>query len=268
MEEISRRMDTTRSVIGKILRAAGMGGNIAQPLTEDMVRETISKSGFEYVSGYVNSKKNVTVRCPDCGGLFDRQFHIFSEVTRGTRGYGNECPMCRIKSIEQNRTEKQIQKEADKAERERVARINAELRMINEQLRISRQIERRLATRVCKNCGKDYSIASTGYDSEQYCSRKCMKRWAMRIKNDRRLRRMKARKHDNDITLERLFTRDRGICYLCGNQCDWSDVVDGNASDRYPSIDHVVPVSKGGTHTWDNVKLACRKCNTAKGDGI
>jgi 5-methylcytosine-specific restriction endonuclease McrA len=28
-----------------------------------------------------------------------------------------------------------------------------------------------------------------------------------------------------------------------------------------PEIDHLVPVSAGGSHTWDNVALAHRRCN-------
>ena len=37
---------------------------------------------------------------------------------------------------------------------------------------------------------------------------------------------------------------------------------------NYPSIDHTVPVSKGGTHTWDNVQLAHFYCNRVKGNNI
>jgi 5-methylcytosine-specific restriction endonuclease McrA len=32
------------------------------------------------------------------------------------------------------------------------------------------------------------------------------------------------------------------------------------------TIDHVIPRSKGGTHTWDNVVIACATCNSKKGD--
>jgi 5-methylcytosine-specific restriction endonuclease McrA len=49
-----------------------------------------------------------------------------------------------------------------------------------------------------------------------------------------------------------VFTRDRQTCVYCG----------GSAT----SIDHVVPRSRGGTHTWDNVVAACRRCNHFKGD--
>lgn len=43
--------------------------------------------------------------------------------------------------------------------------------------------------------------------------------------------------------------------------------VDGDvfiAGNWYPSIDHVIPISKGGRHSWDNVKLAHRLCNSVK----
>ena len=36
------------------------------------------------------------------------------------------------------------------------------------------------------------------------------------------------------------------------------------AGDNYPSIDHIIPISKGGTHQWNNVQLAHRKCNRMK----
>jgi 5-methylcytosine-specific restriction endonuclease McrA len=49
-----------------------------------------------------------------------------------------------------------------------------------------------------------------------------------------------------------VFTRDGSTCVYCGSSAT--------------SIDHVVPRSRGGTHTWDNVVAACRRCNHAKAD--
>ena len=50
------------------------------------------------------------------------------------------------------------------------------------------------------------------------------------------------------------------LCYLCGKVCNPY----GPPSDR-PTVDHVIPISLGGTHTWDNVRLACMQCNSGKG---
>ena len=232
-------------------------------LTESQIANYVSRSGFDYVSGYQTTKKPITVRCRDCGRTFERLSHIFRDVANGTWPNKNECPLCRE---DRQRNQRERIEQEKKVQREHDARIKAEQRAMKEADLISRQLTERLAIHVCKNCGKEYCIEVTGYNSVQYCSEKCMKRWAMRVKNDRRLRKMKAREHDTDITLEKLFGRDGGVCYLCGKQCDWSDMTDGNAEDSYPSIDHVVPIAKGGTHTWENIRLAHRRCNWEKRD--
>ncbi len=51
-----------------------------------------------------------------------------------------------------------------------------------------------------------------------------------------------------------VFVRDQGRCQYCGGRAD--------------SLDHVVPRSRGGTHSWENVVAACRRCNTAKRDRL
>ena len=80
--------------------------------------------------------------------------------------------------------------------------------------------------------------------------------------------RCKALDPDKDITLEKLYTRDRGICAICGKTCDYSDyVLKDNifiAGNRYPSIDHIKPLSKSGSHTWDNIQLVHKQCNSKK----
>jgi len=52
-----------------------------------------------------------------------------------------------------------------------------------------------------------------------------------------------------------IIERDGGICYLCG----------ARPSGKQISLDHVTPLSRGGSHTADNLKVACRRCNTRKG---
>lgn len=34
---------------------------------------------------------------------------------------------------------------------------------------------------------------------------------------------------------------------------------------NYPTIEHIIPISNGGVHSWDNVKLAHFRCNCKKG---
>jgi len=55
-----------------------------------------------------------------------------------------------------------------------------------------------------------------------------------------------------------VFLRDRFVCQYCG--------------DAYPSheltFDHVVPRSRGGRTTWENVVTACSGCNLLKGNRL
>lgn len=74
---------------------------------------------------------------------------------------------------------------------------------------------------------------------------------------------------ETGITLKKLYVRDKGICQICGLVCFYP----GNPeSVLYPSIDHIIPLGndplKRGGHTWKNVQLAHRICNSHKGDLI
>lgn len=78
---------------------------------------------------------------------------------------------------------------------------------------------------------------------------------------------------DEDISLARLHQRDGGVCYICGNVTDYNDIEKRDNGDyiagvSYPSVDHVIPLAAGGTHTWDNVRLAHVWCNSIKSDNM
>jgi 5-methylcytosine-specific restriction endonuclease McrA len=51
-----------------------------------------------------------------------------------------------------------------------------------------------------------------------------------------------------------VFARDDHTCQYCGAPAD--------------SLDHVVPRSRGGEHSWENVVAACSRCNTHKRDRL
>lgn len=74
------------------------------------------------------------------------------------------------------------------------------------------------------------------------------------------------KEYDNNISLKKLIERDKGICKICGRLVDPSDIENSHVKGMYPSLDHIIPLSKGGTHTWDNVQLAHLRCNAAKCD--
>jgi 5-methylcytosine-specific restriction endonuclease McrA len=66
---------------------------------------------------------------------------------------------------------------------------------------------------------------------------------------------------EGDVTasfLEHLFASQTSCAYCNRPFCP----------DLKPTVDHVFPVSKGGTHTQDNIVLACQPCNRRKSDKI
>jgi len=60
-----------------------------------------------------------------------------------------------------------------------------------------------------------------------------------------------------------LFELHAWTCFVCHKKINkFVRCPDWNAA----TIEHILPISKGGTHTWDNVAPAHYRCNLAKGD--
>jgi hypothetical protein len=60
-----------------------------------------------------------------------------------------------------------------------------------------------------------------------------------------------------------VFDRDKWLCRLCGISTPRK--LRGTCDPRAPELDHIMPVSLGGEHSYRNTQCACRKCNGAKG---
>ncbi len=56
-----------------------------------------------------------------------------------------------------------------------------------------------------------------------------------------------------------VFDRDKGRCGICKKRVDPKSKWE---------VDHIIPISKGGSHSYDNVQLAHRICNRSKSDKI
>jgi 5-methylcytosine-specific restriction endonuclease McrA len=57
------------------------------------------------------------------------------------------------------------------------------------------------------------------------------------------------------VSRREVLRRDHHRCQYCG-------------STKHLTLDHVIPRSKGGQHSWDNVVIACATCNSFKGDRL
>lgn len=72
------------------------------------------------------------------------------------------------------------------------------------------------------------------------------------------LRVRKKRKFKLKPRLQNVFDRDNGVCQLCLK----------NVDEIHATVDHIIPVSKGGTNEDDNLQLAHCWCNTIKSDCV
>lgn len=107
----------------------------------------------------------------------------------------------------------------------------------------------------CKECG----IISV----DAFCSPACRKRHYQRIRNGNR------RAHMKNVVTEsvnplKVLERDNYTCQICG--CPTPFDKRGTVEHDAPEVDHIIPISKGGSHTYDNLRCACMKCNNNKGD--
>lgn len=58
-----------------------------------------------------------------------------------------------------------------------------------------------------------------------------------------------------------VFKRDSWTCYICKRK-----VRNISNHPRMATLDHVIPISKGGSHTYSNIKTCCAECNCKKAD--
>lgn len=109
-------------------------------------------------------------------------------------------------------------------------------------------------TRICEGCGGEF-VPKKG-DRVRFCSRKCYFQWASR----------KPPYEARGLNRRTIFRRDGWKCRACGRATP-SNLV-GTHAPNAPELDHIIPISKGGTHSSENVQLLCRECNHRKADKI
>ena len=240
---------------------------------EKKLAQHLLKMGFDYVGGYTNKEGRVDIRCQCCG----------AEFTRGVDSIRDGNTVC----IECQKVETRKRHEEEKQAKELEKELKAKEREIVKKQRESQIEEERNAKLdevcVCKECGRKYTprqyMKSQGlilYSNPGYCSHECKRKATNRSRKAAPSGRTgdyykRARKYGCEyvpgITLKKLIKRDGLRCAICGEMCDPSDHSWSEYSGpMHPSMDHKIPMAKGGGHTWNNVQVAHIICNSRKGD--
>lgn len=206
---------------------------------------------FEYVGGYTDHNGYVDIRCKVCG-------YVMRRTCVALRHNKPKCENCQ-----------RIEAEASKAKEAERKRIKEEQDAIERQKRIAELNADRLKRAEAR--WHDCPVCGERTNRPKYCSKECASHANNTAKDIRRRAKISGVLVDKDITLSALFKRDGGVCHICGGRCLYEDYTTRQgqkiSGDWYPSIDHVVPLAKGGEHSWQNVKLAHRRCNYIKRDG-
>lgn len=118
--------------------------------------------------------------------------------------------------------------------------------------------------RKCRLCGNEFNIKLRSKEPIAFCSDDCKKESERQKKRDAKLNRDKRiRKNLKDhIVSKRVFMRDGLRCKICGKKLRMDKQVPHPLA---PTIDHIIPLSKGGEHSYLNVRSAHFQCNTKRG---
>lgn len=247
--EVAEKFGTTRDYAKNICKGIRPGNQYTNGLfdREANAKKYVEKiGGYEYAGNFTGVDGFVDIRCKECG-------HIQRKSMVSIR-HGNQprCPVCIANAKEKKQADAVKAREEDRKRR-----------------KLERYLTYKFTQFEFKVCPVCNSLFVGG---QKYCSTLCATRFNNTKNKDRRLRKMSAVKKDNGIRLEQLYRKSNGICAICGHICDMDDytIKDGAfvAGNNYPSIDHIIPLSKGGEHSWSNIQLAHRACNIKKRDII
>jgi hypothetical protein len=131
----------------------------------------------------------------------------------------------------------------------------------------------------CRHCGKGFvHVRNAWHWPSDFCSEECSA--AARLATQRRARRARRQRGLDDrgrhrsrarrfgvayepVSSRRVMERDGWRCALCGKK------IRRDAKAPHPlsaSLDHIIPMSKGGPHSYANVQAAHFRCNSLKRD--
>ena len=266
MNDIIKETGLSYQIVSKVCNENNLGGPLVKKTikgkgnqfskrTEEERKayvESFLNDRFSYVSGYKHCDSKIIIKCNNCHQNFE---HSMVSIRKGKNTI---CPFCIAKERELRESQKEKEKELLAMERDKQRRERAKQK---KQAYIAK-----LRVVVCEECGKAFT---TTRKNVVCCSPECSKRRSNRIMSRRKDKRIsKEKRIDVGITAKRLYERDNGICWLCGELCDLDDYENINGyiicGNRYPSVDHVIPICEGGEDSWDNVKLAHRYCNSER----
>ena len=106
----------------------------------------------------------------------------------------------------------------------------------------------------CPFCGDDFRRGDGGY---KYCSSQCTEKSNQKRKVGNGILRARVASVEviENTKYKDIYIRDNETCNHCGCESDLT-------------VDHIIPISRGGHHADYNLQVLCRKCNSKKGHKV
>lgn len=113
-------------------------------------------------------------------------------------------------------------------------------------------------TRTCEICGVQFCNLFGRHSWLTLCSDECarQKELRKRIRNEKARRHRKRGANSEVVDPFKVFDRDGWRCQLCGARTPKQ--LRGSCEDRAPELDHILPLSQGGAHSYSNTQHAMR----------
>lgn len=112
----------------------------------------------------------------------------------------------------------------------------------------------------CNECGAAYKAHRTNGKCKE-----CNQRTSKRIAKSKRRAKERSLLADQ-VDPYTVFRKHKWHCACCGKYTPIS--ARGKQLHNSPELDHIIPLSKGGQHTYANTQLLCRQCNLNKSDSL
>jgi hypothetical protein len=137
------------------------------------------------------------------------------------------------------------------------------------------KLERMIVLKNCSVCNKEFEgkvgcrqmCSECRHESDKayrraYKARRTAK--GVRSGNSLRTRARKAGAYMDTVIPKKVYERDGWRCVSCKCKVHMCKAY----HPKQASIDHIIPISMGGSHTYGNVQTMCVSCNSSKSDKI
>lgn len=200
-----------------------------------------------------------------CKCLLDKKYNEFYKKKDAADGLHPACKAC----VKERNKEWYAENSGGKKLKSKIYRME-NIEKVKEAARISYSINREKmlqGMRVYREKNKDkLNKSSRDYYQENSASLKLyqinyrsmnrVKRASSLLKSQEKRKEAMANGMPHHQFNEWVMAQDK-ICFYCKNDC----------SNGY-HVDHFIPISKGGTHTAENLRIACACCNLSKHDSM